>query len=152
MCIYSRWIKRGLLVEFSCKSPLLDSPLESFAEVSILRVPLRRVVATTLSIKLSYIKSSPWLKLIGYSNSLCARATRAITNHVPIGKYWLRFFPKENFNCLYKSYLIKSRCHILHECRRYNNCWNPDRESLSHFIAFLKFNPGAFSFHKGITW
>jgi len=40
-----------------------------------------------LPIKLSYIKSRPWLKLIGYSNSLYIRATRAITNHMPIGEY-----------------------------------------------------------------
>ena len=41
-------MQRGLLVEFSCKFPLLDSPLESFAEVSKLRVPFQRVVATTV--------------------------------------------------------------------------------------------------------
>jgi len=45
------------------------------------------------------MKGSAWLKLLGYSNSLCVRATRAITNHTPIGKYCLRFFSKENFNC-----------------------------------------------------
>jgi len=34
-----------------------------------------------------YIKGGLWLQLVGHSNSLCARATRAITNYVPIGEY-----------------------------------------------------------------
>jgi len=50
---------------------------------------------------------------------LYARVTSANTNHTPIREYCLRFFSKENFNCLYKIYPIKSRCHILHECRKY---------------------------------
>ena len=39
-----------------------------------------------------YVKGSSWLKYFGHSNSLCVRATRAIVNHAPIGKYRLRFF------------------------------------------------------------
>jgi len=35
----------------------------------------------------SYTKEGPWLQLFGHSNSLCAHATRAITNHAPIGEY-----------------------------------------------------------------
>ena len=41
------------------------------------------------SIKPSYIKGSPWLQLFGHSNSLCGCATRAISNHAPIGEYRL---------------------------------------------------------------
>jgi len=37
----------------------------------------------------SYTKGGLWLQSFGHSNSLCARATRAITNHTPIGKYCL---------------------------------------------------------------
>jgi len=37
----------------------------------------------------SYTKGGPWLQLVGHSNSLCARATRAIANHAPIGEYRL---------------------------------------------------------------
>jgi len=33
------------------------------------------------TLELSYIKGSLWLKYFGYSNTLCARASRAITNH-----------------------------------------------------------------------
>ena len=36
-----------------------------------------------LPIKLTYIKSSPWLNQLSHLNSLCARATKAITNHAP---------------------------------------------------------------------
>jgi len=46
-----------------------------------------------LPIKPMYVKGGLWLKLLGYSNSLCARATRAIINHALIGEYRLRFFP-----------------------------------------------------------
>ena len=35
------------------------------------------------TIEPSYIKGGPWLQAFGHSNYLCARATRAITNHVP---------------------------------------------------------------------
>ena len=104
-----------------------------------------------LFIKLTYIKNGAWLKFIRHSNSLCVRATREITNHVPISKYHLRFFLREIFRCLCGCYPIKSRQYIPHEYRRYNNYWNTNRESLIHFIAFLEFNSGTFSFYKEIT-
>ena len=52
------------------------------------------------TLELSYIKGSLWLKYFGHSNTLYARASRAITNHTPIGKYQLRFFPRKEFRCL----------------------------------------------------
>jgi len=39
------------------------------------------------TIKPFYTKNGPWLQVFGYSNSLCACAMRAITNHAPIGEY-----------------------------------------------------------------
>ena len=36
-----------------------------------------------------YKKGGPWLQAFRHSNTLCARAVRAITNHAPIGKYRL---------------------------------------------------------------
>ena len=51
-------------------------------------------------LELSYIKDGLWLQNFGYSNSLYARASRAITNYVPTGKYRLRFFPNKEFRCL----------------------------------------------------
>ena len=69
----------------------------------------------------TYMKGGTWLKHIGHSNSPYVRATRAITNHTLIDEYYLRFFLRESFKCLCGSYLIKSRYHIIHECRRYNN-------------------------------
>ena len=64
----------------------------------------------------SYIKGGLWLQTFGYSNSLYTRATRAITNHMPIGEFRLKFFPNEDFKCPYNKYSIKTRRHILHEC------------------------------------
>jgi len=103
------------------------------------------------SIKLLYTKGGQWIKYFRHSNSLCARATRAITNHTLIGEYWLKFFLRENFNCLCESYSIKTRYHILHNCRRFNKFWNPIRNTLSQLVAFLDFNLSDFSFHKDIT-
>jgi len=57
----------------------------------------------------TYAKGGLWLKLIGHSNSLCARAMRAITNHAPISEYRLRFFLREEFRCPCSCYLIESR-------------------------------------------
>ena len=94
----------------------------------------------------AYTKEGPWLQVFSHSNSLCACATRAITNHTPIGEYRLRFFPNEDFKCPCSNYPIKTRRHILHECTRFNRYWNPRRDSLSHFTMFLIANPYAFAF------
>jgi len=47
----------------------------------------------------SYSKSGSWLTYFGQSVTLCARATRAILNHAPIGEYRQRFFPAECTQC-----------------------------------------------------
>ena len=39
------------------------------------------------TIELAYTKGGPWLQDFNHSNLLCAHATRAITNHAPIGEY-----------------------------------------------------------------
>ena len=98
------------------------------------------------TIEPSYIKGGPWLQAFGHSNSLCARATEAITNHAPIGEYRLRFFPNKQFSCPCNKYPIETRRHILHECQRFNEYWNPRRDLLSHFVMFLTLNPKAFAF------
>ena len=93
-----------------------------------------------------YVKGGSWFKMFSHSNSLCARATKAIMNHTLIGEYRLRFFPREEFKCLCSLYPIESRCHILHECGRFNGYWNPRRDSHSHFVMFLELNLGTFAF------
>jgi len=98
------------------------------------------------TIKPAYTRGRPWMQIFSHSNLLCARATRAITNHAPIGEYRLRFFPNEDINCLCDNYPIELRRHILHECRRFNGYWNPRRDSLYYFIMFLVTNPKAFAF------
>ena len=72
------------------------------------------------SIELSYIKGGLWLQMFGHSNSLCARTTRAISNHAPIGEYRLQFFPSLDFSCPCNNYPIETRRHILYECKRFN--------------------------------
>ena len=92
------------------------------------------------NIELMYLKEGLWLKYFGHSNSLCARATRAIVNHAPIGKYWLRFFPRKEFVCPYSEYSIKTKRHILYKYKRFNKYWNLRRDIIAHFILFLEFN------------
>ena len=98
------------------------------------------------AIKSSYTKGGPWLQLFGHSDLLCAHATRAINNHTQIGKYWLIFFPKEEFKCPCGKFPIKSRRHILHNCTRFNRYWNHKQDSLDHFVMFLVANPAVFTF------
>jgi len=93
-----------------------------------------------------YAKGGPWLQSFGHSNSLCAHTVRAITNHAPIGKYRLRFFPGMDFLCPCSNYPIETQRHILHECQRFNEYWNPRRDSLSHFVMFLMANSNVFAF------
>jgi len=95
----------------------------------------------------SYTKGGPWLQSFGHSNLLCARASRAITNHAPIGEYRLQFFPSMDFSCPCNNYPIELRRHILHECCRFNRYWNPRRDTLNHFVMFLTANPNAFTFN-----
>ena len=71
------------------------------------------------TIEPTYTKGGPWLQVFGHSNLLYAQATRAITNHAPIGEFHLRFFPNKDFKCPC-SYPIESRRHIFHECKRFN--------------------------------
>jgi len=97
-------------------------------------------------IKLFYVKGRPWFQTFGQSNTLCVHTIRVITNHAPIGEYRLRFFPREEFKCPCSVYPIKSRRNILHNCSRFNGYWNPRRDSLSHFVMFLKTNPNVFAF------
>jgi len=98
------------------------------------------------NIEPSYIKDGPWLQAFSHSNSLYVHATRAIMNHIPIGEYHLRFFPNEDFKCPCGNYPIESRKHILHDCTRFNEYWNPRRDLLCHFVMFLIANPKAFAF------
>ena len=105
------------------------------------------------NIKPSYMKERLWIEHFRFSNSLCTQATQAITNHALIGKYYLLFFPREDFSCPYRLYPIKTRCYILFDCRWFNKGWNLGREIISQFISFLmEYNLNAFSFGESITW
>ena len=97
-------------------------------------------------IELLSTKGGPWLLHFSYSNMLYVQASRAVTNHAPIGEYWLRFFPREEFDCPCGKYPIETRQHILHEYQRFNNYWNLRRNTITYFILFLQFNSSAFSF------
>ena len=74
-----------------------------------------------LSANLTYIKDSSWLKQTSHSFFLCARATRAITNHTSMEEYRLRFFLRENFSYSCRTYPIELRCYIIHEYKRYSS-------------------------------
>ena len=83
-----------------------------------------------------YSKDRTQLQYVCHSNTLYVRVTRAITNHAPISEYHLCFFLREDFSCLCSLYPIETRYHILHECSRFNEYWNPRRNLIAHFILF----------------
>ena len=99
----------------------------------------------------SYVKRRPWLKVFSHSNFLYVWAIRAITNYAPLGKYRLRFFPREDFECLYGIYPIESKYYILFEYGRFNSYWNLRRDFLSQFVIFLEFNLSAFVFSGSLV-
>jgi len=101
------------------------------------------------SLEPSTKNSSLWLKQFSHSNSLCARATRAVVNHTPTGEYWLGFFPNKDIVCSCGAYPIETRRHILHKCKRFNNYWNLRRDTIAHFTLFLEYNNNAFFFGVG---
>jgi len=103
------------------------------------------------TIEPSYTKGGPWLQAFGHSNLLCVRAMRAITNHALIGEYCLRFFSKEEFKCPCGQYPIETRRYILYEYMNHNGYWNPRRDTLNHFIMFLRSNPKAFAFSNNVS-
>ena len=70
---------------------------------------LELVDSDNIPLEPTYCKEGSWLQFFGYSNSLCTRATRVITNHTPIGEYHLKFFPNEDFSCLCGLYPIEMR-------------------------------------------
>ena len=102
-------------------------------------------------LKLLYIKGDLQIKYFGHLNSLCARATKAIINHTPIGEYHLSFFSLIKTSVMCSDYPIELRHHILHDYRRFNNYWNLRRDIISHFVFFLELNSNYFSFGESIT-
>jgi ribonuclease HI len=93
-----------------------------------------------------------FMRAFGSSNSLAARASRAITNHAPLGDYRRRFFPREPRDCV-ECNVEQTRAHVINTCTRYTrrrrnfleflkNSSDPGRECRE----FLVDNPSAFSF------
>jgi len=96
------------------------------------------------------LKEGGWLNHIGSSVSLCARATRAILNHAPIGEFRKGFFPQSNHACPCSHRRVKTRAHILNDCSRFIYK-NSDRMVIKHFVLFLTDSPGAFAWSSNIT-
>jgi len=89
------------------------------------------------------------MKHAGSSVSLCARATRAILNHPPIGEFRKRFF-QSNYACRCGHNRQETRVHILNDCSRFT--YKTDvRMVIKHFVLFLTDNPGAFAWSSDIT-
>ena len=82
-----------------------------------------------------------------YLSPLCARASRTILGHVPIGEYRARFFPNEPTACPFRGMDLETRMHILRECPRYTKDRIPSQvPSLKNLIQFLTSNPIAVAF------
>ena len=98
-------------------------------------------------IQSSYSKDGSWLLYIGKSVILCARATRAILNHAPIGEYRQRFFPAECTQCLCGYCQVETQWHIFTNYPRFAHSPLIDLSPLvKDFVDFLKEHPSAFAF------
>ena len=98
-----------------------------------------------LLIKPSYMKGSVWFKLIGHSDSLYVKVTKAITNYAFIGKYG--FFPKKTLN-VYTEHIL-SNLGIIFFISIENIIIIEALYGI--FTAFLEFNPEVFFLHEEIT-
>ena len=95
----------------------------------------------------SYSKEGSWLLYIGQLVTLCARATRAILNHAPIGEYKQRFFPAECTQCPCGHYQVETCWHIFANYLRFAHSLLIDPSLLvKDFVDFLKEHPDAFAF------
>jgi hypothetical protein len=111
-------------------------------------------------------KGGKWLQAFGSDIRLCARASRAILNHAPIGAYRQWFHVGDcNYWCHYREDTqpgvmgtLKTRHHLLTNCAavdypdygRWNtepNQWRPPL-LLEEFLKMLKVNPKLFAFSK----
>ena len=97
--------------------------------------------------EMPYAKGGGWLPFIGESVTLCARATRAILNHAPIGEFRQRFFPAECTQCLCGHCQVETHRHIFANCRWFAYFPLTDlAPTVKDFVKFLKEHPNAFAF------
>ena len=89
-------------------------------------------------------KGGSWLPYIGQSVTLCARATRAILNHAPIGEYRQCFFPAECTQCSCGHCQVETCRHIFPKFA-HSPLTDPS-PLVKDFVDFLKVHPGAFAF------
>jgi len=100
-------------------------------------------------IKPTYSKGGSWLPYIGISNSICARFTRMMLGHAPIGEYRQRFFPNTPIQCPCGEADVETREHIFMQCNRYDSSFCPRDIHISSFVEFIVGNPTSFCFDNG---
>ena len=100
-------------------------------------------------IKPTYTKGGSWLPHIGISNSTCARFTRMMTGHAPIGEYRQRFFPNSPIQCPCGEADVETREHIFMHCNRYESSTRLRDIQISSFVEFIVGNPTSFCFDNG---
>ena len=100
-------------------------------------------------IKPMYAKGGSWLPHIGVLNSVCAKFTRMMLGHAPIGEYRQRFFPNTPIQCPCGEVDIETREHIFMQCRQYEASLHPRDIHISSFVEFIISNPTSFCFDNG---
>ena len=97
----------------------------------------------------TYLRHGEWLSRAmdrdGYSNQLFARAVRCITEHAPIGEYYVRFNIPEPPECPMCG-RFQTRAHVLHSCRRDALAGMDSPSSVNSLYEFLERNPLSFAF------
>jgi len=97
-------------------------------------------------LKPTYSKGGSWLPYIGISNSVCARFTRMMLGHAPIGEYRQRFFPNTPIHCPCGEADVETREHIFMQCKQFDSSSRPRDICISSFVEFIIGNPTSFCF------
>ena len=94
----------------------------------------------------SYANGGTWLRYVNDDNALCARFTRAVLNHAPIGEYYRRFnIPGHETHECECGCPMQTRHHIFTQCGVLET-QDRDPRFIRELVGFLVDNPIAFAF------
>jgi hypothetical protein len=94
----------------------------------------------------SYANGGTWLRYVNDDNALCARFTRVVLNHAPIGEYYRRFniHGHDTHECECGC-PMQTRHHIFTQCGVLDT-QDRDPRFILELVGFLVDNPIAFAF------
>ena len=147
------WLTPGYLLDLTQQLPLTSCTLKvlflawTLGEQCLIIPPSKVDISSLLEMGINDFYSLATPKVVVGFLTLCARATRAILNHAPIGEYRQRFFPAECTQCPCGHCQVETRRHIFANCSRFAHSPLIDPSpSIKDLVDFLKEHPSAFAF------